>query len=249
MAVSWRGSGGGAEDDTAAAVPCSIHGQMESAPPRLSAWPGSVRSGGGHAPGGTSSPRACAGRTDSGCAGGMSRTRPSPDGLAHTPGPGGASEARRPTDAGAGSRGHRSHAAHPPACPRGLGVSGRAARAVEHAGEARRAYGHHVYPAAFGRPLWGGRARVGQPGRGVRGGVQHAGARVWPGGLGAGVGGSPTRACPPCSGGAVDQSRLHEPRDGGRDADPSGRAGTGAGHQRGRAAVTDRHLCGGRCAP
>jgi hypothetical protein len=27
MAVSWRGSGG-AEDDTAAAVPCSIHGQM-----------------------------------------------------------------------------------------------------------------------------------------------------------------------------------------------------------------------------
>jgi len=28
MAVSWRGSGGGAEDDTAAAVPCSIHGQM-----------------------------------------------------------------------------------------------------------------------------------------------------------------------------------------------------------------------------
>ena len=28
MAVSWRGSGGGAEDNIAAAVPCSIHGQM-----------------------------------------------------------------------------------------------------------------------------------------------------------------------------------------------------------------------------
>jgi hypothetical protein len=28
MAVSWRGSGGGAQDDTAAAVACSMHGQM-----------------------------------------------------------------------------------------------------------------------------------------------------------------------------------------------------------------------------
>ena len=125
-------------------------------------------------------------------------------------------------DARAGARGHRSHAAHPPACPRGLGVSGRAAPAVEHAGEARRAYGHHVYPAAFGRPLWGGRARMGQPGRGVMGGVQPAGAQVWRGGLGAGVGSSPTRAFAPCSGGAVDLSRLHEPRGSGRDVEPEG---------------------------